>query len=69
MFVFVLMGFCVCSDVCVCVWGGGGCSVCVVMGLNRMIGVSWVCVWLCVFNQCQRLMEKERKKEKDCWKA
>ena len=29
--------------VCVCVWEGGG-SVCVVMGLDRLIGVSWVCV-------------------------
>ena len=26
--------------VCVCVYG----SVCVVMGLDRLIGVSWVCV-------------------------
>ena len=45
--------------VCVCVCG----SVCVVMGLDRLIGVSWVCVcvWLCVLNQCQRLSEKERK--------
>ena len=56
MFVFVPMGFCVCSDVCVCV--------CVVMSLNRLIGVSWVCVWLCVLNQCQRLREKERKKKR-----
>ena len=55
--VFVLM--------CVCVWG----SVCVVVGLNRLIGVSWVCVWICVLNRCQRLREKERKKKKDCWKA
>ena len=45
---------------CVCVWG----SVCVVMGLNRLIGVSWVCVWLCVLNQCQRLREKEREKKR-----
>ena len=44
----------------VCVCG----SVCVVMGLNRLIGVSWVCVWLCVLNRCQRLREKERKKKK-----
>ena len=50
------MGFCVCSDVCVCV--------CVVMGLNRLIGVSWFCVWLCVLNRCQRLREKEREKKK-----
>ena len=56
----VPMGFCVCSDVCVCVWG----SVCVVVGLNRLIGVSWVCVWICVLNRCQRLREKERKKKK-----
>ena len=41
---------------CVCV--------CVVMGLNRLIGVSWVCVWICVLNRCQRLREKERKKKK-----
>ena len=56
----VPMGFCVCSDVCVCVWG----SMCVVMGLNRLIGVSWVCVWLFVLNRCQRLREKERKKKR-----
>ena len=37
--------------------------VCVVMGLNRLIGVSWVCVWLYVLNRCQRLREKERKKK------
>ena len=61
LFVFVPMGFCVCSDVCVCV--------CVVMGLNRLIGVSWVCMWLYVLNRCQSLREKERKKKKDCWKA
>ena len=62
MFVFVPMGFCVCFDVCVCVcvWG----SVCVVMGLNRLIGVSWVCMWLYVLNRCQSLREKERKKKK-----
>ena len=46
--------------VCVCVWG----SMCVVMGLNRLIGVSWVCVWFCVLNWCQRLREKEREKKK-----
>ena len=34
------------------------------MGLNRLIGVSWVCVWLYVLNRCQRLREKERKKKK-----
>ena len=36
---------CVCVAllmVCVCVCVGG--SVCVVMGLDRLIGVSWVCV-------------------------
>ena len=33
----------VCVCVCVCV--------CVVMGLDRLIDVSWVCVWLCVLNQ------------------
>ena len=62
--VSVFVSMCVCVCVCVCVWG----SVCVVMGLNRLIGVSWVCVWLCVLNRCQRLREKERKK-KDRWKA
>ena len=30
--------------VCVCVWG----SVCVVMGLDRLIGVSCACVFVCV---------------------
>ena len=30
--------------VCVCVCGGGGGSVCVVMGMDRLIGVSWVYV-------------------------
>ena len=44
---------CVCGCVdglclCVCVCG----SICVVMGLDRLIGVSWVCVWLCVLNRC-----------------
>ena len=44
-------GLCVCGFVdglmvCVCV--------CVVIGLDRLIGVSWVsvCVWLCVLNRC-----------------
>ena len=39
-------GLCFC--VCVCVW----LCVRVVMGLDRLIGVSWVCVcvWLCVLN-------------------
>ena len=60
---FLCLFRCVC--VCVCVWG----SVCVVMGLNRLIGVSWVCMWLYVLNRCQSLREKERKKKKDCWKA
>ena len=38
--------------VCVCVYVCG--SVCVVMGLDRLISVSWVCVcvWLCVLNRC-----------------
>ena len=31
--------------VCVCVCG----SVCVVMGLDRLIGVLWVCVFVCGF--------------------
>ena len=56
--VSVFVSMCVC--VCVCVWG----SVCVVMGLNRLIGVSWVCMWLYVLNRCQSLREKERKKKK-----
>ena len=34
------------------------------MSLNRLIGVSWVCVWFCVLNRCQRLREKEREKKK-----
>ena len=46
-------GLCVCGSVdglCLCVCG----SVCVVMGLDRLISVSWVCVcvWLCVLNRC-----------------
>ena len=48
---------CVCGFVdglmvCVCVYVCG--SVCVVMGLDRLISVSWVCVcvWLCVLNRC-----------------
>ena len=50
------------DGLCLCVW--------VVMGLDRLIGASWVCVcvWLCVLNQCQRLREKERKKN-DCWES
>ena len=42
-------GFCLCLCVCVYV------SVCVVMGLDRLIGVSWVCVCMCValcVNRC-----------------
>ena len=35
-------GLCLC--VCVCVGG----SVCVVMGLDRLISASWVCVCVCV---------------------
>ena len=34
-------GLMVCVYVCVCG------SVCVVMGLDRLIGVSWVCVCVC----------------------
>ena len=43
-------GLMVCVCVCVCVCG----SVCVVMDLDKLIGVSWfyACVWLCVLNQC-----------------
>ena len=58
MFVFIPMGFCVFSDVCVCVWGA------VVMGLNRLIGVSWVCVWvLCVEPVPEVEGEREEKKK------
>ena len=41
----------------VCVCG----SLCVVMGLDRLIGVSWVCVcvWLCV----ELVLEVERERE------
>ena len=52
--------------VCVCVCG----ALCVVMGLDRLIGVSWVFVCVgggggvCVFNRCWRLREKEKKKKK-----
>ena len=57
LFVFVSMGFCVCSDVCVCV--------CVVMGLNRLIGVSWVCVWLLCVEPVPKVKgEREEKKKK-----
>ena len=44
--------------------------VCVVMGLNRLIGVSWVsvCVALCVGPMLEVEAEREGKK-KDCWKA
>ena len=47
-----------------CVWGGG--SVCVVMGLNRLIGVSWVCVCvaLCVEPVLEVEGEREGKKKK-----
>ena len=41
---------------CVCV--------CVVMGLNRLIGVSWVCVWvLCVDPVPEVEGEREEKKK------
>ena len=45
-------GLCVCGSVdglCLCVCG----SMCVVMRLDRLIGVSLVCVcvWLCVLNR------------------
>ena len=52
-------GFCVCGSVdglmvcvCVCVCG----SMCVVMGLDRWIGVSWICVCvaLCVETSARR---------------
>ena len=57
LFVFVSMGFCVCSDVCVCV--------CVVMGLNRLIGVSWVCVWLLCVEPVPKVKgEREEKKKR-----
>ena len=46
--------------VCVCIWG----FVCVVMGLNRLIGVSWVCVCvaLCVKPMLEVEGEREEKK-------
>ena len=50
----------------VCVCG----SVCVVMGLDRLIGVSWVCV--CVALCVEPVLEVERERERnknDCWKA
>ena len=50
-------GLMVCVCVCVCVCG----SVCVVMCLDRLIGVSWVfvCVALCV----EPVLEVERERE------
>ena len=44
--------------------GVGGGSVCVVMGLNRLIGVSWVfvCVALCVESVLEVEGEREGKK-------
>ena len=75
MFVCVWIFVCVCFDgflgflrfdgVCVCGGGGGGGgSVCVVMGLNRLIGVSWVfvCVALCVESVLEVEGEREGKK-------
>ena len=53
---------CVCSDGFLCLFRCVCVCVCVVMGLNRLISVSWVCVWLCALNWCQRLREKEKKK-------
>ena len=46
----------------VCVCG----SVCVVMGLDRLIGVSWVfvCVALCVEPMREVEVEREEKEEK-----
>ena len=41
----------------VCVCG----SVCVVMGLDRLIGVSWVCV--CVALCVESVLEVERERE------
>ena len=59
------MGLCLCvwlgfvAGVCLFVWLGfiAGLMfvfVCVgvVIGLDRLIGVSWVCVVCCVLNQC-----------------
>ena len=43
--------------VCVCVCG----SMCVVMGLDRLIGVSWVCV--CVALCVESVLEVERERE------
>ena len=45
--------------VCVCVCGA------VVRGLNRLIGVSWVCVWvLCVEPMLEVEGEREEKKKR-----
>ena len=44
---------------CVCVWG----SVCVVVGLNRLIGVSWVCVCVRVTLCVEPVLEVEGERE------
>ena len=48
--------------------------VCVAPCVWWWVWIGWsvhhgsLCVWLCVLNQCQRLREKERKKN-DCWES
>ena len=51
--------------VCVCVCG----SMCVVMGLDRLIGVSWVCVCVALCVELVLKVEGEREEKKYCWKA
>ena len=46
--------------VCVCVCG----SMCVVMGLNRLIGVSWVCVCVALYVEPVLEVEGEREEKK-----
>ena len=50
--------------VCVCVCG----SVCVVIGLHRLIGVSWVCVCVCVALCVEPKLEVKGRK-RGCSKA
>ena len=47
---------------CLCVYG----SICVVMGLDRWIVVSWVsvCVWLCVLKSVLEVEGEREEKEK-----
>ena len=67
-----LLMVCVCVCVallmvcaCVCVCG----SVCVVMGMDRLIGVSWVCVCVALCVELVLKVEGEREEKKYCWKA